>query len=106
MRSAYNLSEEACLAVVNPPFMAGSFTWTGFDYRGEPNPYGWPDISNNTGLLDLCGFRKNKSYYFESVWTNKPMVHLVPGAWNWKEGEKVRVMAFSNAKRVEVLVNG
>ena len=60
------------------PFMAGSFTWTGFDYKGEPNPYGWPDISNNTGLLDVCGFPKDKAYYFQSCWTDKPMVHLVP----------------------------
>ena len=47
--SCYNLTDEGWLPVVIRPFMAGSYTWTGFDYRGEPNPYGWPDISNNTG---------------------------------------------------------
>jgi beta-galactosidase len=24
------------------PFMAGGFVWTGFDYRGEPQPLDWP----------------------------------------------------------------
>jgi beta-galactosidase len=88
--------------------MCGSFTWTGFDYKGEPNPYGWPDISNNTGLLDVCGFPKDKCYYFESCWSAKPMVHLLPTCWNWpgKEGQDIRVLAFSNAERVELFLNG
>ncbi len=107
MSSCYNLSEEDWLAVVNRPFIAGVYSWTGFDYRGEPNPYGWPDISNNTGLMDVCGFPKDKYYYFESCWSKKPMVHLMPGSWNWpgKQGQNIRVLAFSNAKRVELFLN-
>ena len=108
MCSAYNLSVKDWLQVVNRPFMCGSFTWTGFDYRGEPNPFGWPDISNNTGLLDLCGFPKDKFYYFQSCWTDKPMVHLVPDNWNspGQTGQNIRVIAFSNAKQVELILNG
>jgi beta-galactosidase len=108
MRSAYNLSEVDWLAVATRPFMAGSFTWTGFDYKGEPNPYGWPDVSNNTGLLDSCGFPKDKFYYFQSCWSDKPMVHLVPSSWNppGNEGKTIRVIAFSNAHRVELFLNG
>lgn len=108
MCSSYNLSEEGWLAIANRPHIAGSFTWTGFDYRGEPNPYGWPDISNHTGLMDVCGFPKDKYYYFESCWSDKPMVHILPGSWNWpgKEGQNIRVLAFSNAKHVELFVNG
>jgi beta-galactosidase len=88
--------------------MVGSFTWTGFDYKGEPNPFGWPDISNNTGLMDVCGFPKDKYYYLESCWSDKPMVHLVPMSWNWpgKEGQPIRVIAFSNAREVELSLNG
>jgi beta-galactosidase len=108
MRSGYNLSEEPWQAVANRPFMAGSYTWTGFDYKGEPNPYGWPDVSNHTGLLDSCGFPKDKAYYFQSCWSDQPMVHLMPASWNWpgKEGQTIRVIAFSNAKRVELFLNG
>ncbi|HEV2331330.1 MAG TPA: glycoside hydrolase family 2 TIM barrel-domain containing protein [Verrucomicrobiae bacterium] len=108
MRSAYNLSDKNWLDVVNRPFMCGSFTWTGIDYKGEPNPYGWPDVSNNTGLMDCCGFPKDKYYYFESCWSDKPMVHVVPASWNWpgKEGQNIRVLAFSNTKQVELFLNG
>jgi beta-galactosidase len=108
MSSCYNLSEDTWLSVVERPFMAGSFNWTGFDYKGEPNPYGWPDVSNNTGLMDACGFPKDKYYYFESCWSAKPMVHLMPDSWNWpgKEAQPIRVLAFSNGRRVELFLNG
>ena len=108
LRSCYNLPEKGWLEVVKRPFMCGSFTWTGFDYKGEPNPYGWPDISNNTGLLDVCGFPKDKCYYFESCWSDRPMVHLLPDGWNWpgREGQHIRVLAFSNAGQVELFLNG
>jgi beta-galactosidase len=88
--------------------MAGSFTWTGFDYRGEPNPDGWPDVSNNTGLLDSSGFPKDKFYYLKSWWSDQPMVHLMPISWNWpgREGQPIRVIAFSNARQVELFLNG
>ena len=94
--------------MVEWPFLCGSFTWTGFDYEGEPNPYGWPDISNNTGLMDVCGFPKDKYYYFESCWSDRPMVHLLPQDWNppGKEGKTIRLMAFSNGEQVELFLNG
>lgn len=106
--SCYNLSDKNWLAVVNRPFMAGSFTWTGFDYKGEPNPRGWPDVSSSTGLLDACGFPKDKYFYFESCWSDQPMVHLLPESWNRPEqqGQPVRVLAFSNARQVELFLNG
>ena len=108
MCSSYNLSDRTWLEQETRPYICGSFTWTGFDYKGEPNPYNWPDVSNNTGLMDCCGFRKDKYYYFESCWSDKPMVHIMPGSWNWhgKEGQNIRVLAFSNAKKVELVLNG
>ena len=95
-------------AVASRPFMAGSFTWTGFDYKGEPNPFGWPDISNNTGLMDICGFPKDKYYYLQACWSDKPIVHLMPMTWNWpgKEGQNIRVVTFSNARQIELFLNG
>jgi beta-galactosidase len=89
------------------PFMAGSYTWSGFDYKGEPNPYGWPMINANVGLMDVCGFPKDKCYYLQACWSDKPMVHLMPMTWNWpgKEGQSIRVIAFSNARQVELFLN-
>jgi beta-galactosidase len=106
--SSYNTSDVAWEAIASREYVAGCYVWTGFDYKGEPNPYGWPDISNNTGLLDVCGFPKDRYYTFESWWSDKPMVHLMPGTWNWpgKEGKPIRVVTFSNARNVELFLNG
>ena len=56
--------------------------WTGFDYRGEPSPYGWPNISSQYGIIDTCGFPKDTFYYYQSWWGSKPVLHLFPH-WNW-----------------------
>ncbi len=89
------------------PWLSGAFDWTGFDYRGEPTPYHWPCISSSPGILDTCGFPKDNFYYFQSWWTNKPVLHLEPH-WNWpgKEGQEIEVDALSNAPEVELFLNG
>jgi beta-galactosidase len=89
------------------PWLAGAFVWTGFDYRGEPTPYSWPCINSHFGILDVCGFPKDNFYYYQSVWTDKPMVHLLPH-WNWpgREGQDIDVWAYSNCKEVELFLNG
>ena len=89
------------------PFSSGLFYWTGFDYRGETSPFGWPAISSPTGLLDTCGFFKDNAFLVQSWWTDKPMVHLLPH-WTWpgKEGEPVDVRVYSNAAAIELYLNG
>jgi beta-galactosidase len=88
-------------------FLAGLFFWTGFDYRGEANPFGWPQISTQYGILDLCGFPKDLFYYLKSWWTDDPVLHLLPH-WNWKgqEGQPIQVWAYSNCDEVELFLNG
>ena len=89
------------------PWLAGGFVWTGFDYRGEPSPNGWPNISSQYGIIDTCGFPKDSFYYYQSWWTGRPVLHLFPH-WNWPglEGKEIAVWVFSNLDRVELLVNG
>jgi beta-galactosidase len=89
------------------PWVSGGFVWTGFDYRGEPSPNGWPNISSQYGVIDTCGFPKDSYYYYQSWWTSKPVLHLFPH-WNWPgyEGKKIAVWVYSNLDRVELLVNG
>jgi beta-galactosidase len=88
-------------------FLAGGFIWTGFDYRGEPTPYGWPCISSHFGVIDTCGFFKDLAYYYQAWWSSKPVLHLFPH-WNWagKEGQEIDVWCFSNLDRVELFLNG
>ncbi len=89
------------------PFLSGLFYWTGFDYRGEPHPYGWPQVASQCGILDLCGFPKEDFYYLKSWWDDKPVLHLLPH-WNWsgKEGKEIKVWAYSNCDEVELFLNG
>ncbi len=89
------------------PWLAGGFVWTGFDYRGEPSPNDWPNISSQYGIIDTCGFPKDSFFYYQSWWTDKPVLHLFPH-WNWPgmEGKKIAVWVYSNLDRVELLVNG
>jgi beta-galactosidase len=89
------------------PWLAGGFIWTGFDYRGEPSPYGWPNISSQYGIIDTCGFPKDSFFYFQSWWTAKPVLHLFPH-WNWPgyEGQEIAVWVHSNLERVELFLNG
>jgi len=88
-------------------WVAGGFAWTGFDYKGEPSPYGWPDVNSNYGIIDIAGYPKDTFYYYQSWWTNKTVLHLFPH-WNWagSEGKNINVWAYSNAAAVEVSLNG
>jgi len=88
------------------PWLAGGFVWTGFDYRGEPSPNGWPNISSQYGIIDTCGFPKDTFYYYQSWWTGKPVLHLFPH-WNWPgmEGKEIAVWVHSNLEKVELFLN-
>jgi beta-galactosidase len=88
-------------------YWLGGFVWTGFDYRGEPTPYKWPNISSHFGIMDVCGFPKNIYYYYQSWWTDKDILHISPH-WNWPEkiGKPIDVWVNSNADDVELFLNG
>ncbi len=88
-------------------WLAGGFAWTGFDYRGEPTPYGWPSINSQFGIVDMCGFPKDNFYYYKAWWGAEPVLHLFPH-WNWdqREGEPIAVWVHSNLDSVEVFLNG
>ena len=89
------------------PWLCGLFYWTGFDYRGEPNPLEFPATGSEFGLLDYCGFPKDEAYYLKAWWTDEPVLHLLPH-WNLDghEGEDIDIWAYSNCAEVELIVNG
>ena len=88
-------------------WLAGGFAWTGFDYRGEPTPYGWPSVNSNFGIVDTCGFAKDNFFYYKAWWTKQPVLHLFPH-WTWegRDGDEIPVWVHSNLDEVELLVNG
>ena len=97
--------EETWSVMKKHAFLTGMFYWTGFDYLGEPTPYGWPARSSYFGIVDLAGFPKDAYWFYKSEWTDEPVLHLFPH-WNWKEGESVDVWVYTNYNEVELLLNG
>ena len=119
------------------PFMSGEFVWMGFDYLGEPTPYNkdltnllnfsdpveleaakkeleelgkikTPSRSSYFGIVDLCGFPKDRYYNYQSYWRKElPLVHILPH-WNWPErvGEVTPVHIYTSGDEVELFLNG
>jgi beta-galactosidase len=92
-------------AVKKYPNIAGLYVWSGFDYLGEPHPYNYPARSSYFGIIDLAGFPKDVYYMYQSEWTQKPVLHLLPH-WNWTKGQTIDVWAYySQADEVELFLN-
>jgi beta-galactosidase len=89
------------------PWVYGEFVWTGFDYIGEPTPFWWPSVISYFGIVDLCGFPKDRYYLYKSIWTDEPVVHILPH-WNHAgfENVKIPVFVYTNCESVELFLNG
>jgi len=102
-RPATMITQTTWRAVRETPYVAGLFIWTGFDYFGEP-AYPFPSISSSYGIVDLCGFPKDVFYFYKSQWTIEPVLHLFPH-WNWKAGQLIDVIAYTNCDEVKLYLN-
>lgn len=102
-----NVIERGWQFYANHDWAAGLFYWTGFDYRGEPNPLKYPATDSEFGILDYCGFWKDEAWYLKAWWTDEPVLHIFPH-WNLQghEGEEIELWAYSNCDEVELTVNG
>ena len=85
-------------------WMAGGYQWIAFEHRGEAT---WPRVCSQSGAIDLFMQKKDAFYQNQSYWTTTPMVHLLPH-WNWqgREGEPIKVFAYSNVSKLELFLNG
>ena len=90
--------------VATRDYFAGNFMWTGVDYLGEAF---WPFKGFGSGAIDITGRPKDAFYFYQSLWTTTPMLHLLPH-WNWagREGQVIPVLAYSNCNVVELFLNG
>jgi len=105
-RPSFYSIEEGWKFYAARPYLAGMFIWTGFDYRGEPTPYGWPSVTSYFGMMDVCGFPKDNVYYLKSWWGKEPVLHILPH-WNrtGMEGKEIDVWVYSNCDEVELFLN-
>ena len=107
MHASWSTTHEQNWDVVkHTPYCGGQFIWTGFDYIGEPTPYGFPARSSYFGIIDLAGQPKDVYYMYQSEWTEKPVLHLFPH-WNWLDGQEIDMWCYYNqADEVELFING
>jgi beta-galactosidase len=117
------------------PSVLGEFVWSGFDYLGEPTPFdptryltynkdpedrrrvvaatekngGFsPARSSYFGILDLCGFKKDRFYLYQARWRPElAMAHLLPH-WTWPErvGKPTPVHVYTSGDEAELFLNG
>jgi beta-galactosidase len=85
-------------------YFAGDFMWTGIDYLGEST---WPFKGFGSGALDITGHPKDSYYLYQSLWSDRPVLHLFPH-WNWpgRAGQVIPVLAYTNCNIVELFLNG
>lgn len=90
--------------VLTHDYVMGDFMWTGIDYLGEAR---WPNINPPCGVIDRSGFPKDAFYFYKSLWTKEPMLHILPH-WNWpgREGQILPVLVYTNCDAVELFLNG
>lgn len=105
-----NLPDDDFVLQDDKDWVIGEFVWTGFDYLGEPAPYGmeWPSRSSYFGICDLAGLPKDRYYLYRSRWnTTDETLHILPH-WNWqgREGETTPVFVYTNYNSAELFVNG
>ncbi|MDE6339981.1 MAG: DUF4982 domain-containing protein [Muribaculaceae bacterium] len=104
-------------AVKDRDFISGQFLWTGADYLGESGR--WPSRGMGTGMLDFASFRKADANFRASLWSDEPFTYigtyprfgdrLITHAldiWNYEDGDKVRVVCYTNAPQARLLLNG
>ena len=82
----------------------GGFQWIAFEHRGEAV---WPRLCSQSGAIDLYLQRKDAFYQNQSLWTDTPMIHLLPH-WNFPEriGEDIAVWAYTNCDEAELFLDG
>jgi len=87
------------------PWLAGGLMWSAIEYQGET--VGWPVVTSQFGVLDICRFPKDTYYFYKQEWTTEPFVHFFPH-WTWpgKEGETINIWSYSNCDYVKLFVNG
>jgi hypothetical protein len=112
---------DAWRAVSDNDFIFGQFLWTGIDYLGESGA--WPSRGSTAGLLDLAGNIKPRGWFRASLWSDKPVCYIgtypiggfsrrgnrvstdAPDLWNYREGQKIRVVCYTNAEKARLFLN-
>ncbi len=62
-------------AIMERPFISGTFLWTGIDYMGESNGQ-WPRKATPSGILNVAGFEKPSYHMMKTLWDETPHIFI------------------------------
>ena len=131
--SETGLNLSSWTAVRDNPHIFGHFVWTGYEYLGESGA--WPSRGLGTGLIDFAGFIKPRGRFFQALWSTNPVAYIgtqairgggnnqwggnnrgnrnntnlsqdAQDSWNYREGQTVRVLCYTNQPYAHLLLNG
>ncbi len=89
-------------------WIAGSTLWNMFDFTSFAKVGNIPHI-NQKGMMTYDRKPKSIFYYYQSKWTNEPMLYINSHTWLHRTGDLTQPQAleiFSNLDEVEVFLNG
>lgn len=88
------------------PYIWGKFIWCMFDFASDGRQEGDTKGLNDKGLCTRKREPKDAYYFYKSVWSSKPMLHLTEKRFTERQSPVPIVKAYSNAERVELFVDG
>jgi len=95
-------------AINERPWLAGSAVWNAFDFGSFVKVGNIPRV-NQKGLCDFARNPKDAYYFYQSQWTEKPMVYIVSHTRRFYHGDKSEtksIRVYSNCDSVELFHNG
>lgn len=104
--------------------VVGLAYWGQIDYLGESN--GWPAKGWTNGSFDLSLQPKSTAYLLQSIFTDKPVVHVAVNntsrdivwndvqvgtsianeSWNHPKGSILSTIVYTNCEKVDLVLNG
>jgi beta-galactosidase len=99
--------EQDWAAIQARPFVWGSFIWNMFDFVVAGRNEGGVPCRNDKGLVTSDRqLKKDAFYFYQANWSDEPVLHINSRRYTERTNALTSVKIYSNAKRVELFVNG
>ena len=104
-QTAYHMQNWPQLAA--RPYLFGSLVWVAFDLASDGRHEGDRPGINDKGLISYDrAVRKDAYFYYQANWSDRPMLHVADRRLKFRTEANVPVLAFTNADRASLTVNG
>jgi len=100
------LHEITWKAMVERPYLWGTFVWNMFDFGSDGRSEGERLGQNDKGLVSFDRtIRKDAFFWYKANWNPEPMVHITSKRFNPRPAGAVDIRIYSNCDSVELFQN-